>query len=274
MARLQELEHLVEQAALRHIGQQGLGLDQRFRSFGFELETELAELGRKTHGADDAHRIFAVACDRVTDHAQGVLFGVLNATMVVHHDLRLGVVIHRVDREVAARGVFVLRPPHVVAQHTATRIHRMLHAFELALAGAFVAFDLLGSGVVEVGTEGGNFYHLVFTATAVHHMHDAKAPPNDEGPAKQALDLFGGGVGGHVKVFGAQAQQQVTHSAAHDVGLKTRLLQGAHHIDSALVHQVRVDAVHTGGHFGAATEIGLAACRLAQQFGDEFFDHS
>ncbi len=67
------------------------------------------------------------------------------------------------------------------------------------LAGAFVAADLLGLAVVQKGAEGGDLDHLVLAPTAIDHVHDAKALADDEGAAKQALDLFGRGVGGHVE---------------------------------------------------------------------------
>ncbi len=47
MAGLQQLEHLVEQAALRHVGQQRLGLDQRRGGLGLELEAQPMSLAAK-----------------------------------------------------------------------------------------------------------------------------------------------------------------------------------------------------------------------------------
>jgi hypothetical protein len=151
----------------------------------------------------------------------------------------------------------------------------VLHAFELALAGALVAFDLLCGHVVQVRPEGRDLDHLVVAPPAIHHMHDAKAPPDDESAAKQALDLLGRGISGHIKVFRAKAEQQVAHGAAHNVGLKPGLLQSACHVDGTFVHQVGVDAVHRCGHLGAAAKVGLAAFgRFAHQLVDELFDHS
>ena len=68
--------------------------------------------------------------------------------MVVDHFTRFGVVVHRVDGEVAACGVFVLRAPDVVAQNAATGVHGVLHASEFLLAAALVASHLRGVGVV------------------------------------------------------------------------------------------------------------------------------
>jgi hypothetical protein len=106
----------------------------------------------------------------------------------------------------------------------------VFHAGQFTLAGLLVARHLFGSGVVQVGAEGRHLDHLMLAAPAKHHMHDAKAPPDDERAAKQALDLLGCGVGGHIKVFGPQADQQVAHRTTHHIGLKPRVMQGAHHI--------------------------------------------
>ena len=279
MAGLQQLEHLVEHAALRHVGQQSLRGDQRTGGLGLDGEAQAGELGREAHGADDAHRVFAVARGRVADHAQELLLGVLDALVIVHHDLGLRVVVHGVDGEVAARGVFVLRAPDVVAQHAAAGVHRMLHAGEGRARGLLVAADLLlGGGVVQVGAEGGDLDHLVLAAPAVHHVDDAEALADDEGAAEESLDLLGRGVGGHVEVLGFEAQQQVAHGAADDVGLVAGVFQRAHDLGRAAVHQVRVDAVDGGRHFLTLAETVLAALGggagiLAQQLVDELLDH-
>jgi hypothetical protein len=42
-----------------------------------------------------------------------------------------------------------------------------------------------------VGAEGGDLDHLVLAPAAVHHVHDAKAPADDEGAAEQALTCSG-----------------------------------------------------------------------------------
>ncbi len=118
----------------------------------------------------------------------------------------------------------------------------------------------------------------MFTTATVDHVHDAKAPANDEGAAEQALDLLGRGAGGHVEVFRAQAQQQVAHGAPHEVGLEAGLLEGVHHVQRTLVDQTAVDAVHRHRHvFAFAKGVGAArggAVGLAQQPVDEFLDHS
>ncbi len=275
MAGLQQLEHFVEQAALWHVGQQRVRRGQRCQRLGVKTETQTTELGRETHGADDAHRVFAVARGGITNHAQCFLLRITNTVVKVHHDLRGGVVVHGIDGEVAPRGIVLDGAPDVVAQHPPAGVHRMLHARELALAGAFVAADLLGVGAVEVSAEGRDFNHFVLTAATIDHVHDAKTPPDDEGAAKQVLDLLGRGVGGHVKVFRAQAEQQIAHRTADDIGLETRLLQGVHHVQGALIHQLGVDAMHAGGHVFALAKFARGfAAGLSQQLVKECLDHA
>jgi hypothetical protein len=79
----------------------------------------------------------------------------------------------------------------------------VLHAGQFTAAGFLVARHLLRRSVVHVGAEGRYLDHLMLAPTTEDHMHDTKAPPDDEGPAEKTLDLLGGSVGGHVKVLGA-----------------------------------------------------------------------
>ena len=270
VAGLQQLEHFVKQAALGHVGQQALEGGKRAAGFGVELEAQVRELGGKARGADDAHGVFAVARGGVANHAQHALLRVGKAVVVVHHDLALRVVVHGVDAEVAPGGVFVLRPPHVVAQHAAGGIHGVFHARKLAFGGALVAADVLGVGAVQVGAEGGDFDHFVLAPAPEDHVHDAKAPPDDEGAPEQRLDLLGRGVGGHVKVFGAQAQQQVAHGAADDVGLVPRVFERADHADGAAIDQRQVNAVRGRADFHALAKAAFAAAR---EFVEQFANH-
>ncbi len=82
-----------------------------------------------------------------------------------------------------------------------------------------------------------------------HHVNDAKAPTNDESAPEQSLNLFGCGVGGHVKILGCQSDHQVTHRATNDVGLKTRVLERSHHVDGIFIDQSDINAVHAGRNF-------------------------
>ena len=148
MPGLQELEHFIKQAALRHIGQQGKAFAQRRCGFAVHLEAQRRQLGRKAHRADDAHRVFAVTHTSVANHLEGFVFGVFDTAVVIDQNLRLRVVVHGVDGEVAPDRVFLLRTPDVVTQDAACGVHGMLHTGKLALAGFFVACYLFGGSVI------------------------------------------------------------------------------------------------------------------------------
>ena len=104
-----------------------------------------------------------------------------------------------------------------------------------------------------------------------------KTSTDDEGAPEQRLDLFRGGVGGHVKVLGAQPEQQIAHGAAHDVSLVTGIHQRLHDLDGALIDQGRVDLVLCLRHLDTLAMRGLGSCRvgrLAHQLVEEFLDHA
>ena len=151
----------------------------------------------------------------------------------------------------------------------------MAHRGQLTFVSALVALHLLGLCSVELSAEGRHLDHFVFATSAVHHMNNAKTLANDERASEQALDFFGGGVGGHIKIFGAQPQNQIAHSATHDVGFKTSLLQRLHDFGSTPVHMARVDAVHMDAGFNPlAQRLSRGFAFACEQTGDEFFDHA
>ena len=154
----------------------------------------------------------------------------------------------------------------------------MFHAGQLAATGLLIARHLFSRGIVQVGAKGRDLDHLVLASAAKNHVHDTKTPPDDESAAKQALHLLGRGVGRHIKILGAQANQQVAHRTANHVRFKTGIVQGAHHIDGALVHQIGVNAVGLHRYIDPFAKFGLLTGSgprgLAQQFINKFFDHS
>ncbi len=105
-------------------------------------------------------------------------------------------------------------------------------------------------------------------------MNNAKTPSDDERAPKQTFDLLGGGVSRHIEIFGAQADHQVTHSAADDIGLEAGGLEGANHIECPLIHQSRVNAMRCDPHFFTLAKLKLFARRIfTQQLVDKFFNH-
>ncbi len=271
MAGLQQLEHFVEHPALRHLLQQGQQGRHRFGRRRIELEFQVPELGAETQRTHDANRVFSVALGRVANHAQNALFGVGKTPVIVNHLLRNGVVIHGVHGEITPCRIFMLFAPNVVAQQAATGVHRMAEVLQIFFAGALVALDLMGLIGREVGAEGGDLNHLVFSATTKHHVHDAKALANDERTAKCRLHLLGRGVGGHIEIFGLEPQNQIAHRTAHNERIKATVLQRLDHIHRVTIHPVQLDAVLF--HADAIRNAGVFVCALAPKAGDEGFDH-
>ena len=197
VAAFQQFHDLVENPCRRHVleqrGHPADGLE------GGRIDLKI-QLGRKAYRAQHPHRILAVAGGRVADHAQQPGVQVLHAAQRVDQRFGNRVVIQRVDREVAAQGIFVAGAEFVVVEHAAVRI---------------------GLAVGLRSAEGGDLDGL----PAEHHMHDPEAPPDQTRTPKDVQHLFRGGIGGHVEILRFTPQQQVTHAAAHDVGRKARLLQ-------------------------------------------------
>jgi hypothetical protein len=241
----QQLQHLVEDARRRHVLEQlGQARDRHARRL-VDLE---AELGRDAHRAQHAHRVLPVTPLGVADHAQPAALDVLHAVVKVDHRFVGRVVVQRVDGEVAPRGVVGLRAEHVVGEHPAVRIDRLLAA---------------GSGA-----KGGHFDRF----RAEHHVHEPEAAADDDRAPEVRLDLLGRGIGGDVEVLRRHADQQVAHGAADEVGMMPGLLQRLAHPQCRARHLVAADAVLGGrylprlGHAPAAREQRLHPL-------DEALDH-
>ena len=122
----------------------------------------------------------------------------------VDHPLLDRIVEQAVDREVAARGVF--------------------------LGGA--EGDAVGMAAVAVGgvaAEGGHF-HRAGRFRPDHRNHpEGGADGQGAAAAEQRADLIGHGVGGHVIVLGRAAEQLIADAAARPIRLEPRPAQPANH---------------------------------------------
>ena len=298
-AAKQQLEDFVEQPRLGHtVDEVGAIGDRRARGV-VDLE---AEFGREAHRAQHAHRVFAVARLGMADDAQALGFDVADAAVIVEHGLGRRVVEHRVDGEIAPRGVFVLFAEDVVAQQAPgfvgrARLRDRQH-FARAVApfapgaerlvGARMALGLLAAAFIRIGgrgggfgfagagqgTEGRDFDDLVAKA----HMHDLEAPPDDARASEQRLHLFGRRVGGDVEILGFLADQQVAHRAADHIGLVAGLLQRVRDAGGVIGNRARIDAELVGAvDLGLARDLGRAGCfglAAPEQSIDEFADHA
>ena len=201
--REQELQHLVEKPRRRHPLHERREAADRLPGIGVQRQ---AELGREPHRPEHPHRVFAVARLGLSDHAQHALLEIGEPAVEVDHLLGGRIEVQRVDGEVAAPRVLFQRPEHVVAQNPA------------------VLVLLRGAGV---GAAERRHLHRI---GAEHHVHQAKAPADDEGAPEERADLLRARVGGDVEVLRRDAEEQVAHRASHDIGREAGLAQGRAHL--------------------------------------------
>jgi len=121
----------------------------------------------------------AVAGLRIADHAQPLVAQILDAVVIIDDFARGGVVVERIYAEVPPRGVLVLFTEQVVASTRPC------------------------SSVCRSGFSSARKVETSIVFLPEHHMHQAEAPPDDDGAAEVRLDLFRRGIGCHVEVLGA-----------------------------------------------------------------------
>ena len=155
-----------------------------------------------------------------------MILEVPKAADVVQNPFFMGVVVERIDGEVAAKGVLAQGAVGVVAQDQPVGLGV---AVEPRVAGWRLA-------------EGGDFDDV----PPVANMGDLEPPPHQAGAAEQPAHLLGRGVGRHVKVLGACAKQQVADAAANQPCLKTRALELSDDIDCIGVNLLTGDVERLG----------------------------
>ena len=172
------------------------------------FDTEI-QLGGKTHGPQHPYRVFLVALFRVADQADQVIADVVYAVGVVKNALADRIVVQGVDGEVAALRVFFQRAVDVIAQDAPAFITgRLVAVFFLVVLRV-------------IGAEGRDFDDF---ATKVN-VHQLESTTDDPRIAEFGTHLFRCGAGGDVEIFGRDAEQHVTHTAADQVSLVTGVLQ-------------------------------------------------
>jgi hypothetical protein len=78
-------------------------------------------------------------------------------------------------------------------------------------------------------------------------VYQLESSADDAGAPKQGFDLFWGGVGGDVKVFGFHANDEIANRATDDVGIEPLLLQDLADFDGMTGDPGAVNAVLTLG---------------------------
>ena len=113
VAAQEQLAELVEQTCRRDGGQYGSGW--RNGAFGRGVKLKI-ELGGESCRSEDAYGVFAKSLLGIADQTQCAPLYVGEAVAVIEQHMVNGVVVQRVDREVASEGVLVDCPVRVVAQ--------------------------------------------------------------------------------------------------------------------------------------------------------------
>ena len=198
VARQEELLHLVEHPRRWNVFQKRRELGDGRRGFLFDGD---AKLGREARAAQHAHRVLAVARDRIADQPQPPRLDVGDAADVVPHLLGGGIEVKRVDGEIAAQRILRLGAEDVVRQESSVLIGCVVAGLQRAESRHF---DGLGAG---------------------QNVDQPEAAADDEGASEQRLDLLRCRVGGEIEVFGRDSEQQVAHRAADDEGFEACLLE-------------------------------------------------
>ncbi len=167
------------------------------------------EPGGELDGPQDAHRILLQADVRVPDGPNKALLQVGPPLHEVDHLPLHRIVKQAVEREVPTQGVIFGRAEDVVAadEQRVTVMEPLLRGgvavalFVLVVAGVLAE----GGGLDDLGTE--------------KDVGQLEATSDDARVAKQPLDLVGRGRGGQIEVLGLAAEQQIAHTAPHQVGL-------------------------------------------------------
>ena len=171
------------------------------------------ELRRKTHRAQHAHRIFAIAGFRIADQTDDAILQIFHAADVVADGEIRHAVVEAVDGKVAALGIFFNRTEDVVAQQ---------HTVLAALGG-----DAIGGVAFMMAAEGGDFDNF----RPEHHVRQAEAAAYQAAVAEQLTDLFRGRISGNVKIFRFFAQQQIAYAAADQPRFIARLVKSVHDLE-------------------------------------------
>ncbi|CRZ91629.1 Uncharacterised protein [Vibrio cholerae] len=111
MTRLQHFERFFVETSRRDVTQQWRKLLNRRRGIFFDIKIEF---DRKTYRAQHAYRIFTITRFRIANQAHQTIFQIFHAAGIVVDAVVCNVVIHGIDGEIAALGIFINRAVHVI----------------------------------------------------------------------------------------------------------------------------------------------------------------
>src|SRR4051812_24587930 len=126
----EQLHHFLEQSRRRNVRKQGGKLLDRSTGLGFYFQ---AQFCRKAYRAQHAHRIFAIALIRVSDHAQAARFQIGKPATEIEDLLGSRIVEQGVYRKVPACGILFLSAKYVIAYDPSMLVRSLILLF-VALA--------------------------------------------------------------------------------------------------------------------------------------------
>ena len=151
------------------------------------------------------------------------------------------VVKHAIDGKVATKSIFSRRTKDVFGKEKVlVRVVR----------------QLLWAGLT---AKGGDLNQIV---TGESDMGQTKPPTDQKAVAKQFFDLFWGGIGGDVEILRLTLKEQVTHSAADQIGLIAVPAQPVEDLKGIFVDLLARDAV-LGARYDEGlivNGVGIAGC--------------
>jgi len=89
------------------------------------------------------------------------------------------------------------------------------------------------------GTKGRDFNNLPPKA----HMRQPEAPTNQATVIKELTHLYRRGIGRHIKILRLPTEQQITHTAAHQIALVAAVLESVKNLQSRIGNICPADIV-------------------------------
>ena len=104
-------------------------------------------------------------------------------------------------------------------------------------------------------------------------MHEPEAPSDDDAAAHRALHFFGTRVGDDVEVLGRDAQKQIAHGPAHDVGAVAAGLKLFAGLSRLPGDELGIDPVFVGSDYAGLLDDAFVGLKKGADPVNEGFDH-
>ena len=218
----------------------------------------LNEFGGKTHDAQHAHRVLAVARLGIADHAQYAGAQVGDAADVVHYREIADVVIKPVDREIAAARVLFLGAEDILVGNGG-RVLLLRRGF---LAVGIVIGGIAGCFLQHAVGDGAEGRHLDDLASKAH-MHQAETPADDARVVAQLADFLGARVGDDVEVLGLAPEHEIAHAAADEEAGVAGIAQAMQDLEGVFTDQRAGNGMLRAREDGGLANLGFTLSAVA-----------